>query len=113
MCNLATSFILDLITGSILSDTTPDQDCHKTASLKFHDPPLLFDLEADPSEHYNLATPEHPEFNAVLQQIQDVKVEFEKGMVFGEDQIGKGTDPTLEPCCTPQCIPKPSCCTCG
>ncbi|XP_061108607.1 arylsulfatase A [Conger conger] len=99
--------------GSSLSDTTPDQACHRTAPLEPHDPPLLFDLEADPSENYNLATPEHPELEAVLQQIQRVKAEFEEGMVFGEAQIAKGTDPTLEPCCTPQCTPKPACCTCG
>ncbi|KAI1887994.1 hypothetical protein AGOR_G00180480 [Albula goreensis] len=99
--------------GSIKSSTTPDQDCHETAFLKHHDPPLLFDLEADPSENYNLATPEHPEYEAVLQLIRDVKAEFEAGMVFGEAQVGKGTDPTLEPCCTPQCTPKPTCCTCG
>ncbi|KAI1887993.1 hypothetical protein AGOR_G00180470 [Albula goreensis] len=99
--------------GSSLSDTTPDQDCHETAFLKHHDPPLLFDLEADPSENYNLATPEHPEYEAVLQLIRDVKAEFEAGMVFGEAQVGKGTDPTLEPCCTPRCTPKPTCCTCS
>ncbi|KAJ8392295.1 hypothetical protein AAFF_G00076590 [Aldrovandia affinis] len=99
--------------GSIKSSTTPDQDCHETAFLKHHDPPLLFDLEADPSENYNLATPGHPEFKAVLQQIQDVKAEFEEGMVFGEAQMRKGIDPALEPCCTPQCSPKPTCCTCS
>ncbi|KAG7456170.1 hypothetical protein MATL_G00248930 [Megalops atlanticus] len=97
--------------GSILSDTTPDQDCHETAHLERHDPPLLFDLEADPSENYNLAT--HSEYKAVLQLIQDVKTEFEGGMVFGEAQVGKGTDPALEPCCAPQCTPKPTCCSCS
>ncbi|KAG5846092.1 hypothetical protein ANANG_G00146050 [Anguilla anguilla] len=99
--------------GSVLSNTTPDKDCHETAPLMHHDPPLLFDLEADPSEDYNLATPEHPEHQAVLQLLQDVKAEFEGGMVFGEAQVGRGTDPQLEPCCTPQCTPKPACCACG
>ncbi|KAG7456169.1 hypothetical protein MATL_G00248920 [Megalops atlanticus] len=97
--------------GSVKSSTTPDQDCHETAHLKYHDPPLLFDLETDPSENYNLAT--HPEYKAVLQLIQDVKTEFEGGMVFGEAQVGKGTDPALEPCCAPQCTPKPTCCSCS
>ncbi|KAJ8245383.1 hypothetical protein GJAV_G00270160 [Gymnothorax javanicus] len=46
--------------GSPHSETTPDQDCHVTAFLKHHDPPLLFDLEADPSENYNLATARAP-----------------------------------------------------
>ncbi|XP_036374261.1 arylsulfatase A-like [Megalops cyprinoides] len=99
--------------GSIKSSTTPDQDCHETAHLKYHDTPLLFDLETDPSENYNLATPDHPEYKAVLQLIQDVKTDFEGGMVFGEAQVGKGTDPALEPCCAPQCTPKPTCCSCS
>ncbi|XP_035282009.1 arylsulfatase A [Anguilla anguilla] len=99
--------------GSVLSNTTPDKDCHETAPLMHHDPPLLFDLEADPSEDYNLATPEHPEHQAVLQLLRDAKAEFEGGMVFGEAQVGRGTDPQLEPCCTPQCTPKPACCACG
>ncbi|KAJ8373888.1 hypothetical protein SKAU_G00044680 [Synaphobranchus kaupii] len=73
--------------GATHSGTTPDQDCHMIAFLKHHDPPLLFDLEADPSENYNLATPGHPEYQAVLQMIQAVKVEFEEGMVFGESQV--------------------------
>ncbi|KAL4659514.1 arylsulfatase A isoform X1 [Arapaima gigas] len=98
--------------GSTLSDTTPDQDCHATSSLRRHNPPLLFDLEADPSENYNLAAPEHHEYEAVLRKIQKVKEQFEEGMVFGEAQVGKGIDPSLEPCCTPQCTPKPACCVC-
>ncbi|XP_035258435.1 arylsulfatase A-like [Anguilla anguilla] len=99
--------------GAAHSDTTPDQDCHMVAFLKHHDPPLLFDLEADPSENYNLATPEHPESQAVLQMIQAAKAEFEAGMAFGESQVGKGIDPALEPCCTPDCAPKPACCACS
>ncbi|XP_018585957.2 arylsulfatase A-like isoform X1 [Scleropages formosus] len=98
--------------GSILSDTTPDQDCHSTSSLKQHDPPLLFDLEADPSENYNLAMSEDPEYKAVLHKIQKVKAQFEESMVFAEAQVGKGVDPSLEPCCIPKCTPKPACCIC-
>ncbi|KAM6961419.1 arylsulfatase A [Aplochiton taeniatus] len=98
--------------GAGHSETTPDQDCHITSFLRAHDPPLLFDLEADPSENYPLALKGRPDLQAVLERILKVKAEFEASMVFGESQIGKGEDSKLEPCCTPDCSPKPSCCQC-
>lgn len=97
--------------GASHSSTTPDQDCSMLASLKVHDPPLLFDLEADPSEHYPLSL-DRPDLQEVLGRIRKVKEQFESSMVFGESQISKGTDPSLEPCCSPQCGPKPDCCRC-
>ncbi|XP_030646070.1 arylsulfatase A [Chanos chanos] len=99
--------------GAAHSETTPDHDCHITALLKKHDPPLLFDLEADPSENYNLTPGDFPDWASVLQEIQALKEEFEASMVFGESQMARGSDPRLEPCCTPQCSPKPDCCRCG
>ncbi|XP_062860428.1 arylsulfatase A [Trichomycterus rosablanca] len=98
--------------GASHSDTTPDQDCHPISGLKHHDPPLLFDLESDPSENYSLSLKDHPELTEVLRRIQDLKDRFEASMQFGESEIGKGTEPNLEPCCRPQCSPKPECCEC-
>lgn len=97
--------------GTTHSGTTPDKDCPASAVLKDHDPPLIFDLEADPSENYPLRV-DTPDIETMLQQIQKVKQQFEASMVFGESQISKGTDPNLEPCCNPQCSPKPTCCHC-
>ncbi|XP_062318273.1 arylsulfatase A [Osmerus eperlanus] len=98
--------------GAAHSETTPDQACHITAFLTAHDPPLLFDLEADPSENYPLSLQEHPELKLLLEKIQSLKTQFDASMVFGESQIGKGSDPELQPCCNPHCSPKPSCCQC-
>lgn len=98
--------------GASHSETTPDPACHILAFLKHYDPPLLFDLEADPSEIYPLSLVQHPELRAVLEKIQSVKAQFEASMVFGESQIGRGSDPALQPCCSPHCSPKPSCCQC-
>ncbi len=98
--------------GAAHSGTTPDQDCPVFAILKAHDPPLIFDLEADPSEHYPLPLVGRPDLQALLERIKKVKEQFEASMVFGESQISKGTDPNLEPCCNPQCSPKPRCCRC-
>uniref|UniRef100_A0A3Q3WPL2 Sulfatase N-terminal domain-containing protein n=1 Tax=Mola mola TaxID=94237 RepID=A0A3Q3WPL2_MOLML len=98
--------------GSLHSSTTPDKECSVCASLKFHDPPLLFDLEADPSEHYPLSLEDRPDLQVLLQRIKKVKEQFEASMVFGESQMSKGKDPDLAPCCNPQCSPKPDCCHC-
>ncbi|KAG7217428.1 hypothetical protein INR49_021595 [Caranx melampygus] len=98
--------------GATHSGTTPDQDCPVFAVLKPHDPPLIFDLEADPSEYYPLPLMGRPDLQALVQQIKKVKEQFEASMVFGESQVSKGSDPNLEPCCNPQCSPKPSCCQC-
>ncbi|KAK9516797.1 hypothetical protein VZT92_024708 [Zoarces viviparus] len=98
--------------GATHSSTTPDQDCSLFTVLEAHDPPLIFNLEADPSEHYPLPLMERPDLQAVLERIENVKGQFEASMVFGESQISKGSDPNLEPCCNPQCSPKPGCCKC-
>lgn len=100
------------MSGATHSDTTPDQDCSVFTALKAHNPPLIFDLEADPSERYPLPLMGNPDLQAVLERIMEVKGQFEASMVFGESQISKGSDPNLEPCCNPQCSPKPSCCKC-
>ncbi|TSK38340.1 Arylsulfatase A [Bagarius yarrelli] len=99
--------------GSAQSETTPDQDCRVISPLKYHDPPLLFDLESDPAENYNLSLKDHPELVSVLQDINNLKDEFQASMQFGQSEIGKGTDPNLAPCCKPHCSPKPECCQCG
>lgn len=98
--------------GSTHSATIPDQDCAPTAVFTVHDPPLLFDLEADPSENYPLSLKGRPDLQAVVEQITKTKLGFDASMAFGESEISKGTDPDLEPCCNPQCSPKPTCCHC-
>lgn len=55
-----------------------------------HDPPLLFHMEHDPGEQYNLAE-EHPE---VLEMIAERVAAHKAGMVFGEDQLA-GRDPSV------------------
>lgn len=105
-------WLLFFLSGATHSGTTPDKDCSVFAVLKAHDPPLIFDLEADPSENYPLVLVGRPDLQATLERIKKVKEQFEASMVFGESQISKGTDPALEPCCNPQCSPKPTCCHC-
>lgn len=47
------------------------------------EPPLLFHLAHDPSEHVNIAK-DHPE---VLKRIEDAVAEHRKGMTFGKNQF--------------------------
>jgi len=102
------------LAGSFHSDTTPDQACHGLTPLTPHLPPLLFDLESDPAENYDLLqSAAGPEVLQVLKEIELQKVLFEQRMEFGESQIRKGRDPSLQPCCVPNCTPKPSCCRCS
>ncbi|KAM6425539.1 arylsulfatase A [Rhynochetos jubatus] len=100
--------------GSLHSDTTPDQACHGLTPLTPHLPPLLFDLESDPGENYDLLQGgAGPEVLQVLKEMELQKVLFEQRMEFGESQIRRGRDPALQPCCVPSCTPKPSCCRCS
>uniref|UniRef100_A0A8C0FQH6 Arylsulfatase A n=1 Tax=Bubo bubo TaxID=30461 RepID=A0A8C0FQH6_BUBBB len=102
--------------GSFHSDTTPDQACHGLTPLTPHLPPLLFDLDSDPAENYDLLQGSGsvgPEVLQVLKEIKLQKVLFEQHMRFGESQLRKGRDPALQPCCVPNCTPKPSCCRCS
>ncbi|XP_075455358.1 arylsulfatase A isoform X2 [Ascaphus truei] len=99
--------------GAFHSETTPDADCHVTARLTAHDPPLLFDLHTDPAENYDLlkrGVPQDlvPLLNKMLQE----RDQFQRSMGYAESQTDKGKDPVLRPCCNPQCTPKPSCCRC-
>uniref|UniRef100_A0A8D2Q8T0 Arylsulfatase A n=1 Tax=Varanus komodoensis TaxID=61221 RepID=A0A8D2Q8T0_VARKO len=101
--------------GALHSDTTPDVACHGLTPLAAHEPPLLFDLESDPAENYNLLRGAlvGPEALAALKEVCLQKALFDAQMQFGESQLAGGSDPSLEPCCSPSCTPKPSCCTCA
>nr|WP_299382984.1 sulfatase [Allomuricauda sp.] len=50
-----------------------------------HEIPLLYNLDHDPSEQYNIAL-EHPK---VIAQIQKIVTEHKSGMVLGKDQLAE------------------------
>ena len=52
-----------------------------------HDPPLLYDLNTDPSEKYDIAE-QHPE---IISQIKDLLIEHKKSVIPVENQLEKRT----------------------
>ncbi|XP_070566880.1 arylsulfatase A-like [Ptychodera flava] len=87
----------------------PDADCHPNNTVK-HNPPLLFDLNEDPGELYNLNM--KSQYASILLDIDKLKIKFEAAMTWGTSQVNKPKDRRLEPCCKPGCDPFPSCCRC-
>ncbi|MFC2083676.1 sulfatase [Bacteroidota bacterium] len=62
------------------------EDAYKEDNLKtYHDPPLLFNLQIDPGEKYNISE-EYPE---VIQDILNEVKKHKSNLVFGEDQLAK------------------------
>ncbi|XP_044533242.1 arylsulfatase A [Gracilinanus agilis] len=102
--------------GSTHSDMVADPACHALTPLTAHDPPLLFDLETDPGENYELGSHGPKEEMTVIQEtmkeMQLLKAEFDAAMTFGESQMAQGIDPALELCCRSGCSPRPECCNC-
>ncbi|XP_072169148.1 arylsulfatase A-like [Diadema setosum] len=96
--------------GQINSDDkNHDEDCRPSHKRTFHDPPLLFDLDQDPSENYNLSSTDYED---VLAQIQEIKTEYERTLVWGESQTNRAESTSVEPCCKQGCSPFPDCCQC-
>ncbi|XP_063165564.1 arylsulfatase A [Candoia aspera] len=101
--------------GAFSSGATPDRACGGFTPLIPQEPPLLFDLESDPAENYNLLPggAQTPGILNILKEARLLKASFDSDMKFGESQLAMGNDPLLQPCCVPQCVPKPSCCRCA
>ncbi|XP_041459556.1 arylsulfatase A-like [Lytechinus variegatus] len=98
--------------GSYLSNNkNKDVDCRESAKLTYHDPPMLFDLEQDPSENYNLSVKLSPEKD-IVQKVTEMRTDFDARMVFAESQMRRPKDDNLMPCCNRGCIPFPTCCHC-
>ena len=65
----------------------------------FHDPPLLFNLEVDPSEKYALDTA-LPEYAAIVQAITEARIRHEASVIPVANQA-RDSDPDNCLCCDP------------
>ena len=53
------------------SEPYPDHDCWTATKKAAQNPPLLFDLNKDPSEVYELS-PKDPEYNSIMDTMKNV-----------------------------------------
>lgn len=97
--------------GSDLSDASNyDPMCPGSHQLTHHDPPLLFDMQVDPGERYDLG--KDPDYKNVI----DLLVAWRKGHMANMTWMDAQTqtiDERSQPCCTDnKCDPFPGCCDC-
>jgi len=71
----------------------------------FHDPPLIYNVEIDPSEIYPLNA---SNYTSLLADFAVAVKKHNSTMEFGEDQMRKGSDPSVAVCCN-----RATDCVCG
>ena len=79
----AECIIIIRLCRGLCSDSYPDEVCRANYSLHYYDPPLLYDLNSDPGEIYNLNVKEHVE---VMTTIEKVRVHSLVYLVNSEEQ---------------------------
>ena len=100
--------------GSALSDDSNyDLACRSSSRRTEHDPPLLFDLDLDPGERFELQN--KPEFAGVVEEMRRLfRLEADK-VPWSESEIHRGQSRSAATCCNRdpnKCEPFPQCCDC-
>ncbi|KAL7644496.1 UNVERIFIED_CONTAM: hypothetical protein RMT77_005328 [Armadillidium vulgare] len=98
--------------GSDLSDPNNyDPMCPSKHPLTKHDPPLLFNLYADPGERYNLGLEE--EYTNLVALIKEWRDDHMRNITWMSQRTQKANK-RAQPCCTNNmCDPFPQCCDCS
>jgi len=94
--------------GALLSVSENDPDCSKMVP-SLHSPPLLFDLESDPAERFELSG--DAAYLDIIKEMMILKDIYEGDLNFAPSQQ-LNFDSNIQPCCDPGCQPFPTCCTC-
>ena len=97
------------ITGPGLGGGRWPTDAHAAAELWRHDPPLLFDVQADPSEMFPLAPDQLPP--TLLAELRDAKAAADEGMTLRAITADFGFEWAL--CCGVGCAAPCDNCTCA
>ena len=82
---------------------------------EFHDPPLIYNLEFDPSEDWPLA-PSSAEYQVARAAIEAANRSHQRTLRAVPNQMLRGTDPDLKICCNPhsqRTLPHYPNCTCN
>jgi len=77
-----------------------------------HDPPLLYNVEADPQELYRLTRATFSDYDEVMSMMEERRESLEGGDIAWVESVTKERGKEGMPCCNPGCEPFPSCCTC-
>lgn len=64
-----TSYPCPYLYRGLCPNTFPDEVCHSDFPLHIYDPPLLYDLNSDPGEIYNLNINEYAEVMATIEKV--------------------------------------------
>ena len=97
--------------GSSLSDDeNPDSACHSSSRETHHSPPLLFNLDTDPGERWDISQ-DLPEVARKLEKELQVMA---ASTPWAPSQMERGNSPSAAPCCNKYpCQPWPGCCDCN
>ncbi|XP_059091790.1 arylsulfatase A-like [Tigriopus californicus] len=98
--------------GSSLSDDLNfDHACRSSSRQEKHDQALIFDLSVDPSERYDLRSPEARKLRGQMEQLRQ---EYRANVTWAPSEMAKGQNRHLSPCCSrpATCEPFPDCCDC-
>ena len=78
---------------------------------KEHNPPLLYNVDHDPGERYELNPHNLAEYEVVMAEILARREALEQELVWAESRTGEISQEAI-PCCNKPCSPFPSCCSC-
>lgn len=70
-------------------------------TLIYHDPPLLFHVEYDPSERYILTQQNFPDYDVIIEAAVNEVERHIASVEIVEDQLSKQVEPRLQPCGNP------------
>lgn len=71
--------------------------------INIHDPPLLYDLEYDPSEKFILTYSNYPSYQLIVNSAMKYKNYIEDSLEQVPNQLRKIPLPHLQPCCQEKC----------
>lgn len=99
--------------NSLSDDTNYDTVCRSESKLEKQDPPLLYDINADPGERYPLSNNTTEDYAATIKALEKIRQDMTSKIVWAPSEMDKGNGPRTAPCChAVTCEPYPTCCDC-
>ena len=80
--------------------------------IQSHSPPIIYNVEHDPSERYPVTEENEPNYQEILETLLNMKDDIEAGLTWAPPRNALYGDIAI-PCCNRGCQPFPSCCSCS